>query len=40
MNPLRKFWEGLGERKQAGIRYAVNLAIVVFTLWVTVSVVS
>ena len=40
MNPFRKYWEGLSERKQAGIRYAGNIALMVVTVWVTVSVVS
>jgi S-DNA-T family DNA segregation ATPase FtsK/SpoIIIE len=40
MNPFKKYWEGLSERKQAGIRYAANTLLVVFSLWVCVSVVS
>jgi len=40
MNPFRKYWEGLSERKQAGIRYAGNIVLMVITVWVTVSVVS
>jgi len=40
MNPFRKYWEGLSERKQAGIRYAGNIVLIVLTIWVTVSVVS
>ncbi len=40
MNPLKKYWEGLSERRQAGIRYAFNILILVFTIWVCVSVVS
>ena len=40
MNPFKKYWEGLSERKQAGIRYAANIVILVFTLWVSVSVIS
>ena len=40
MNPFRKYWEGLSERKQAGIRYAGNIVLMVVTVWVTVSVVS
>ena len=40
MNPFKKYWEGLSERKQAGIRYAANIFILVFTVWVSVSVIS
>ncbi len=40
MNPFKRYWEGLSERKQAGIRYAANLFILVFTVWVSVSVLS
>ena len=40
MNFLRKYWDGLSERKQAGIRYAGNTVLLVLTVWVTVSVVS
>ena len=40
MKPFKKDWEGLSERKQAGIRYAANIVILVFTLWVSVSVIS
>ena len=37
---FKKYWEGLSERKQAGIRYAGNTVLLVLTVWVTVSVVS
>ena len=40
MNPFKKYWEGLSERQQAGIRYAANIFILVFTVWVSVSVIS
>ena len=40
MNPFKKYWEGLSERRQAGIRYAVNAIIVVFSIWVSLSVIS
>ena len=40
MNPFKKYWEGLSERKQAGIRYAANTFIVVFSIWVSLSVIS
>ena len=37
---FKKYWEGLSERKQAGIRYATNTAILVFSVWVSLSVIS
>ena len=37
---FKKYWEGLSERNQAGIRYAGNTVLLVLTVWVTVSVVS
>ena len=40
MNPFKKYWEGLSERQQAGIRYAANIFILVFTVWVSLSVIS
>ena len=40
MNPFKKYWEGLSERRQAGIRYAVNAIIVVFSIWVSLLVIS
>ena len=40
MNLLKKYREGLSERKRVGIRYAVNVVILLFTIWVTVSTVS
>ena len=40
MSFFKRYWEGLSERKQAGIRYAGNIAVLVLTVWVTVSVVS
>ncbi len=40
MNPLKKFWDSLGERKQAGLRYAGVAAVLLFTLTVAVSVTS
>ena len=40
MNPFKKYWEGLSERQQAGIRYAANILILVFTVWVSLSVIS
>ena len=40
MNFFKRYWEGLSERKQAGIRYACNTVLLVLTVWVTVSVVS
>ena len=40
MSFIKRYWEGLSERKQAGIRYAGNIAVLVLTVWVTVSVVS
>ena len=39
-NPLKGWWDSLGERKQAGYRFALSLAVALFTLMVTVSVVS
>ena len=40
MSFFKRYWEGLSERKQAGIRYAGNTVLLVLTIWVTVSVVS
>ena len=40
MNLFSKYREGLSERKKAGIRYAGNIIVLLFTIWVTVSVVS
>ena len=40
MSLFKKYWEGLSERKQAGIRYAGNTAVLVLTVWVAVSVIS
>ena len=40
MNLFKKYREGLSERKRVGIRYAVNVVILLFTIWVTVSTVS
>ena len=40
MSWFRRYWDGLSERKQAGIRYAGNTAVLVLTIWVAVSVIS
>ncbi|MBR4775691.1 MAG: DNA translocase FtsK [Bacteroidales bacterium] len=40
MNPLKKYWDGLSDRKRAGIRYAGNITVIIFTVWVLVAVVS
>ncbi len=39
MNPITKFWQGLSERKQNGIRYAGMCAVLLFTIlsWVSVT---
>ncbi|MBP5484180.1 MAG: DNA translocase FtsK 4TM domain-containing protein, partial [Bacteroidales bacterium] len=40
MNPLRKYWESLSERKQTGIRYGGICLVLILTLTVAISVVS
>ena len=40
MNFFKKYWDSLSERKQAGIRYAGNVAVLVLTVWAAVSVIS
>ena len=40
MSFLSKYWDSFSERKQAGIRYAANTLLLVFTVWVTLSVTS
>ena len=40
MNPLKKYWQGLSERKQAGLRYAGIVGVLILTLWVSISVIS
>jgi len=40
MNPLSKYWNGLSERKQAGIRFAGVAAVLLGTVLVLISVVS
>ena len=40
MNPVTKYWNGLSERKQTGIRYAGIFLVLILTLTVAVSVIS
>ena len=40
MISFKKYWEGLSERKQAGIRFAGIGLVFILTLWVGVSVIS
>ena len=40
MNPFKKYWDGLSERKQAGLRFAGVSAVLILTLWVSVAVIS
>ena len=40
MNLLKKYREGLSDRKKAGLRLAGNIVVLLITVWVTVSVVS
>ena len=40
MISFKKYWEGLSERKQAGIRFAGIGLVLILTLWVGVSVIS
>ena len=40
MNPVTQYWNGLSERKQTGIRYAGICLLLIFTLTVSVSVIS
>ena len=40
MKLFKKYREGLSDRKKAGIRYAGNALVLLFTLWVSVSVIS
>ena len=40
MNPFAKYWNGLSERKQTGIRYGGILLVFILTLTFIISVVS
>ena len=40
MNPVTKYWNGLSERKQTGIRYAGICIVLILTITVIISVVS
>ncbi len=40
MNLIKRYKEGLTERKRTGIRYAGNVLVLLLTLWVSVSVIS
>ena len=40
MSLFSKFWGGMSERKQAGIRFAGAALVLLLTVWVTASVVS
>ena len=40
MNPVTKYWQGLSERKRAGLRFAGTAAVLLLTVWVAVSVTS
>ena len=40
MNPIAKYWNGLSERKQTGIRYGGILLALILTLTFIISVVS
>ena len=40
MNPFKKYWENMTERRRAGIRFAGAAVVLLLTVWVTASVVS
>ena len=40
MNPIAKYWNGLSDRKQTGIRYGGILLVLIFTITFVISVVS